>query len=577
MRRTGLDKVRENLRLQQVYNVFLRYGWDFAFSRWGILGDIRHRLQVWVWGLPPDYEAPSTPVKMRLMIEELGPTYVKVGQIVSSQASVIPVDWATELEKLQSDVPPFASELVRVRIIEELGAPPEELFATFDPQPFAAASTAQVHRATLHDGTEVAVKVQRPNIYHEMRADIGIMQNAARVISRRSDFVRSIDLVGMLEQFGSGVLDELDYRGEAYNGVRLAKNLEMLPGVHVAAIFGNLSTSKVLTQEFIHGVKVSDVEAIEQAGLDREELARNALRALIKQLPIDGFFHADPHPGNLLVNLETGVITFIDLGMVGELEVQQRLHLIQLIVAVQQHSVDGMAQVLRGMSTPFLDHVDDKAYYRDFKRRVGRYMLGGAPASFGEIANEGFDILRTHGLRLDPNLTLAVKALVQTESVAAALSTGKDLVSEGVPMLEELAFQVVTPEKIVDEAKKQAMAGVSELIKRLPSLSVASMSWLDQYQKGRFEVTIDTSELAKEVDKMSRLGREVVIAIMLVGMLVGSAIASYGLATLDLQGAVWDLLGKIAPIGFATSLIITFLIVLRLVWRWLRGSAPAGD
>ena len=577
MRRTGVDKVRENLRLQQVYNVFLRYGWDFAFSRWGILGDIRHRLQVWVWGLPADYEAPSTPVKMRLMIEELGPTYVKVGQIVSSQASVIPVEWATELEKLQSDVPPFASALVRMRIIEELGAPPEELFATFDPHPFAAASTAQVHRATLHDGTEVAVKVQRPNIYHEMRADIGIMQNAAGVVSRRSDFVRSIDLVGMLEQFGSGVLDELDYRGEAYNGVRLAKNLEMLPGVHVAAIFSELSTSKVLTQEFIHGVKVSDVEAIEQAGLDREELARNALRALIKQLPIDGFFHADPHPGNLLVNLETGVITFIDLGMVGELEVQQRLHLIQLIVAVQQRSIEGMAQVLRGMSTPFLEHVDDKAYYRDFKRRVGRYMLGGVPASFGEIANEGFDILRTHGLRLDPNLTLAVKALVQTESVAAALSTGKDLVSEGVPMLEELAFQVVTPEKIVDEAKKQAMAGVSELIKRLPSLSVASMSWLDQYQKGRFEVTVDTSELAKEVDKMSRLGREVVIAIMLVGMLVGSAIASYGLATLDLQGIVWDLLSKIAPIGFATSLILTFLIVLRLVWRWLRGSAPAGD
>ena len=263
--------------------------------------------------------------------------------------------------------------------------------------------------------------------------------------------------------------------------------------------------------------------------------------------------------------------------MVGELDVQQRLHLIQLIVAVQQRSVDGMARVLRGMSTPFLGHVDDRAYYRDFKRRVGRYMIGGTPASFGQIANEGFDLLRAHGLRLDPNLTLAVKALVQTESVARALSAGKDLVSEGVPMLEELAFQVVTPEKIVDEAKKQAMAGASELIKRLPDLSVASMSWLDQYQKGRFEVTIDTSELAKEVDKLSLLGREVVVAILLVGMMVGSAIASYGIAALQMHGAIWDFLGKIAPIGFATSLVITFLIVLRLVWRWLRRSAPGED
>jgi len=298
---------------------------------------------------------------------------------------------------------------------------------------------------------------------------------------------------------------------------------------------------------------------------------------LIKQLPIDGFFHADPHPGNLLVNLDTGILTFIDLGMVGELEVQQRLHLIQLIVAVQQGSVDGIARVLRGMSTPFLDHVDDKAFYRDFKRRVGRYMVGDTPPSFGEIANEGFDILRAHGLRLDPNLTLAVKALVQTESVAAALSTGKDLGSEGVPMLEELAVHVVTPEKIAAEVKKQAMAGASELIKRLPSLSLASMKWLDQYQKGRFEVTIDTSELAKEVDKLSLLGREVVIAIMLVGMLIGSAIASYGIAALEMHGWIWDLLGKIAPLGFAVSLIITFLIVLRLVWRWMRRSAPGAD
>jgi hypothetical protein len=135
----------------------------------------------------------------------------------------------------------------------------------------------------------------------------------------------------------------------------------------------------------------------------------------------------------------------------------------------------------------------------------------------------------------------------------------------------------VTPEKILTEAKKQAMAGASELIKRLPDLSLASVKWLDQYQKGRFEVTIDTSELAKEVDKLSLLGREVVVAIMLVGMLIGSAIASYGIAALEMHGFIWDLMGTIAPLGFAVSLIITFLIVLRLVWRWMRRSAPGAD
>ena len=287
------------------------------------------------------------------MLEELGPTYVKIGQIVSSQASVLPTDMATELAKLQDAVPPFPSDQVRERIIEELGAPPEELYATFEPEPFAAASTAQVHRATLHDGTPVAVKVQRPDIQRMIRADLGILQNAARVASGRSETVQSLDVVGMLEQFSSGVLEELDYRGEAYNALRLAENMQGLPGVHVPSIYGDLSTSKVITQEFVKGVKASDVESIQAAGLDRDLIARNALRALIKQLPVDGFFHADPHPGNLLVDLDTGVLTFIDLGMMGELDLQKRLRLGQLMVVAQQGSVEGMADALRGMSTPF--------------------------------------------------------------------------------------------------------------------------------------------------------------------------------------------------------------------------------
>ena len=179
MRRSTLDKIRESLRLQQVYNVFLRYGWDIVFERWEILGDFHRNVQTWAWDLPKHEEPIPTAVKLRLLLEDLGPTYVKVGQIVSSQASVVPADWEFELEKLQSDARPFPSDQVRETIIEELKAPPEELYQAFDPAPFAAASTAQVHRATLHDGSLVAVKVQRPHIAKAMKADIGIMQNAA--------------------------------------------------------------------------------------------------------------------------------------------------------------------------------------------------------------------------------------------------------------------------------------------------------------------------------------------------------------------------------------------------------------
>ena len=577
MRRSTLDKVRENFRLQQVYNTLLRYGYDTTLNRAPVLGTVRHSMQSWAWRLPKGWEEPSTAVKVRLLLEELGPTYVKIGQIVSSQASVLPVEWATELERLQDAVPPFPADQVRECIIEELGAPPEELYASFEPQAFAAASTAQVHRARLHDGTEVAVKVQRPNITTTIRADLGIMQNAARVVSARSESVRAMDLVGMLEQFSSGVLEELDYRGEAYNALRLTENMTNLPGVHIPAVYPDLSTSKVITQEFIRGVKVSDVRAIDEAGLDREEIARNALRALIKQLPVDGFFHADPHPGNLLVNLETGVLTFIDLGMMGELELQQRLRLAQLMIVMQQKSVDGMAGALRGMSTPFRGDIDEKAFRRDFARRVGRYMGHGRVVSFGQVASEGFELLRIHGLRLDADMTLAVKALVQTESVARALSTGSGLLSEGVPMLRDMVLETITGEKIIEAAKKQAISVAGQVVERIPTLTEATAKWLDQYQKGRFEVTVDTSALSKEVTKLTRLGREIVIALMLVGMLVGSAIASYGIAASHLEGGIWDFLARIAPIGFVVALVLSFLIVVRLTWRWFRGSAADED
>jgi len=577
MRHSALDRVREDLRLQQVYNTLMRYGYDAVLNRSELVGGFRHAMQSWAWRLPKGWEEPSTAVKLRLMLEELGPTYVKIGQIVSSQASMLPIDWASEPARLQDDVPAFPSDQVRRRIIEELGAPPEELYATFEPRPFAAASTAQVHRATLHDGTPVAVKVQRPNISKMMRADLGIMQNAARVVSSRSESVRALDLVGMLEQFSSGVLEELDYRGEAYNSLRLAENMAHVPGVHVPVVYAELSTSTMITQEFIHGVKISDVEAIEQAGLDREVLARNALRALIKQLPVDGFFHADPHPGNLLVDLDTGVLTFIDLGMMGELDLHQRLRLAQLLIVAQQRSVDGMADALRGMSTPFRGDVDEKAFRRDFARRVGRYMSHGRVVSFGQVAGEGFELLRAHGLRLDADLTLAVKALVQTESVARALSTDSGLLSEGVPMLLDMTREAITGEKIIAEGKKQLMSVAGQMVERIPTLTEATAKWLDQYQKGRFEVTLDTSALSKEVNKLSRLGREIVIALMLVGMLIGSAVASHGIATANVDGAVWRVLASIAPIGFVVTLILSFLIVVRLTWRWLRGKTPDDD
>jgi ubiquinone biosynthesis protein len=472
-----LDRIRESLRLQKVYNTFLRYGMDILFDR-GVIGDFRRMMQTWIYSPPQPLELVTLPVKVRLMIEELGPTYVKMGQIVSSQSAALPDEWEAELVKLQNDVPPFPSDQVHEIIIEELDAPPEALFASFDPRAMAAASTAQVHRATLHSGEEVVVKVQRPDIVPQVRADLGIMQNAARVIVRRVDGARDINLVGVLNEFGGNILFELDYGNEAYNAFRLSHNMESVPGVHIPTIYPDYSTSRVLTMEFIKGVKASNIVAIDAAGIDKEALAENTLRAMVKQLLIDGFFHADPHPGNLLVNLDTGVVTFIDTGMVGELDVKQRINMINLMIVLARQDTAGLAQVMLGLSKPFRE-VDEKAYYRDFERRVGRLMqyqpAGGT--SLSQQVDVVFDLLQEHGLRLDSQLTLALKAIMQAEALARVISPGQGVINLANQIIQELVMEQITAENITKVATKQGSQILREVVQRMPTLQEATLKW----------------------------------------------------------------------------------------------------
>jgi predicted unusual protein kinase regulating ubiquinone biosynthesis (AarF/ABC1/UbiB family) len=246
---------------------------------------------------------------------------------------------------------------------------------------------------------------------------------------------------------------------------------------------------------------------------------------------------------------------------------------IQLILAIQQGDVKGMAQVLRDLSVPFVAHVDEKAYFHDFERRIGRLSYAGS-SGFGQTVNEAFDILRQHGLRLDPNLTLAIKAIMQAEAVATLLYPEGGLVNDGVPMIKELALEAVTADKVLQVAKDQLMTVGRELVKRLPSLSEATIGWLDQYQKGRLEVHLDTSDLGKEVNKISDLGRQIVVAILLVGMIVGSAIATSIIVSSQQQAGFWGFLARLAYLGYVLAMIVGAILVVVLGWRLLRGGGP---
>ena len=534
----------------------------------GSLGAFRRRMQTFIYQPGEQVEPLSLPVKVRLMLQELGPTYVKMGQIVSSRAEVLPAEWMLELNKLQSNVPPFPSDEVREIIIEELGNAPERLYEEFDPTPFAAASTAQVHRAVLVDGTKVVVKVQRPGIRKQMKADIGVMGNLSNVLERRLQYARDIDLPGMIEEFGEGIIRELDYGGELYNVKRLTRNMEGMPGVAVPRVYPQLSSSKVLTMDFMAGVKINNVQAIDAAGLDRLEIGKNTLRALIKQLLIDGFFHADPHPGNILVDLETGTVGFLDMGMMGEIDLNQRLNLINLLMVSRQKDPAGLARAVRSLSVPFRKRVDDAAFYKDFERVIGRYMDPDSPASFGPLMNIVFDLLASHGLRLDSDLTLAIKAMMQAEAIYTALyPEGGGLVEMGFDTVKELALQETTADNVKDLLIRQASVLAQDLVKELPSLKDATLGWLGMYRRGRFELHVDTSDVAREMSTLRRIAQQIILGIVLVGMLVGSAIAaSFSAVAGDVGTALAQWALGVFFVSVALAGVFIAVLVYRLLW-----------
>src|SRR4051794_30645143 len=273
---TRRSRLIENLRIEQLYQTAWSYGLEVGLGR-GRIQRMRQTASRWITGRSSELDALTTPEKARLMLENLGPMYVKLGQIVSSQATALPEEWRRELDKLQSTVSPFPYSEAREVIITELGAPPDVLFAEFDQEPLAAASTAQVHRARLHEGELVVVKVQRPNIVAQVSTDLSIMRRVARRLEKSSTWVRQIGLTSVVDEFAEGVMRELDYRNEAYHMVRMADILAAVPGVGVPVLFRDLSTSRVLTMELARGVKFSKLGDVEPAGLDRAVLAHTFL------------------------------------------------------------------------------------------------------------------------------------------------------------------------------------------------------------------------------------------------------------------------------------------------------------
>ena len=568
-RAVALAAVSERLRAMQLYGVLLQYAVDLTFDRlW--LRALRRRTQRWLWQVPVPLTPVPPPVKARLLLQDLGPTYVKLGQIVSSQGRALPLAWEQELAKLQSDVPPFAYEEVKTIVTDSFGEPPETLYGAFNPRPLAAASLAQVHEATTHDGRRVAVKVQRPNIDEQLRSDITIMARAAAVLERRVEWAADNGLTDMVREFGATLLRELDYTIEAYNTGRLERVLAPIEGVHVPALDRSLSSDRVLTLEFIEGVKSTDRSDIDAAGLDRQELTRNFVRGAVQMVMIDGFFHADPHPGNIVVDLASGRLTFLDCGMVGELDLGQRITFGRFLLAFRDGDVSAVATTLRSLSKPFRE--PDGDYQRQFQRRIGPLIAAATEgsSSLEKLAYAAMGVLRDAGYRLDPQLTLAIKAIAQAEEITTALAPeadAADFAELGGAALEELVPRAVTRDRVVGAARRQAARAAGEAVDSVPATREAAAKWLAQLRKGEIPVGVHLSDLDRPATRLEALARLVAVAIVLAGTVIGAAIAS----TIQTGKSVFRTdLSDVALVLYLVATALAVLLLVALLWRLVR-------
>jgi len=472
-------------------------------------------------------ERKSVGERLRYVIQDLGPTFVKLGQIASTRSDMLPGDIVAELSKLQDQVEPFPYAVVADIVASELGQPIEDIFAEFDREPAAAASIGQVHLGALRSGERVAVKIQRPGIAPAIRTDLEILRNLAGIAEARFEWARRYQLQGMIAELGRALLQELDYQIEGRNTDQVARQFIGDPNVHVPAIHWAHTSKRVLVMEFLEGVKVSQRERLVRDGADLKALAERILNALFRQMFIEGFFHADPHPGNLLA-MPDGSVAFIDFGMVGRLTPGMKESFSDLIIALMRQSTEGILKAVLRMGL-LTEEVNMDELRRDVEElRTKYYGVPFSEMSLGEAVNDLLDTARRHNVRIPTDFLLLGKALLTVEGVVVALDPDISIVSLAEPFGLRLLKERFRPRRLASAAWRDA-SEYGELLARLPKQASELMK-LAKNGQARLEISVpELDVLLRKLDRISnRLSFSVVmlaISIVMAGLIVGSSLS----------------------------------------------------
>ena len=461
----------------------------------------------------------SKPRRVRLVLQELGPTAVKFGQWMSTRPDILPLEYVEELEKLQDKVPPFPFHQVRVIIREDLGAEIEKLFSYFSPTVIASGSIAQVHKAKLKDGTMVAVKVQRPDVERMIDTDMEILLDLARLVGEHIVKTDAYDPVAMVEEFSHVIQMQLDFFNEARGMERFKRNFEETDYVYAPRVFPELISKRVLTIEYIDGIKINNLREIEKAGLDRKTLAKNIGESYLKQVYVDGFFHGDPHPGNLFA-MPNNVIGFTDFGIMGVLDAQTRRHLMRSLVAVTKSDSRELAESLVEMGA-VLGETDFEAFVSDLEYLLTKYHdMQLQELNIGEILRDILRVMNTHDIRMLPNLSLLTVTVWSVEGLVRSIDPEFNSFEANKVFLSEAIARSLSPFHRIRELGKNVGA-YYEFLDEMPRRMNRIMTKLE---KGELKIIFRDERLERLNVVIDHASNRLIIGAILSTIIMGSSI-----------------------------------------------------
>ncbi|MCG6909581.1 MAG: AarF/ABC1/UbiB kinase family protein [Deltaproteobacteria bacterium] len=506
-------------RYSQILGVLFKYGFGDLVETLKIDQYLEIGLQMFSRNKKARIEKSTRAERLRMAFEELGPTYIKLGQILSTRPDLVPPDFISELAKLQDEVPSFPFNAAKRIVESELGSPLEKIFASFDEKPLASASIGQVHKAALLDGDVVAVKVQRPGIKKTIEVDLEIMLHLATLAEKHIEGLSFHRPVKVVEEFAKTLERELDYGIEIASMERVARQFLDKPYVYIPKVYGEISTERVLTAEFVNGIKVSHLERLEAGGYDKKLITRRGADICLSQIFNHGFFHADPHPGNIFV-LPGNVICLLDFGMVGSIDRNTRESFVELVDSIVRRDETRAAhQVLK--LTSWEEEPDVRAFERDVAEFMGRHLYKPLKEiNLGRLLQNLLELAAVHRLRIYPDIFLMLKALATVESVAEKLDPDFDMVAQATPFIARVKLERLSPKRIESDLVKLFSLSY-KFVQEFPR-DLLEVTRLIRQQKLSFKHELEG--LDRMLSTHDQISNRISFSIVIAALIIGSAL-----------------------------------------------------